>query len=179
MSSKDKPEICDSPEVLLFLVLLMFKLLAAFAILTLKPVMSWFSSGRTNTELVNNMWRLGIITAEEVKNAMISVDRAHFCPNNPYMDAPQKIGYGQTISAPHMHAHALDLLSQDIAKPNAKILDVGCGSGYLAVVMARMNPSAKVVGIDVIPELVELSIKNTMNYVSGKCTYLHNNEVRI
>ena len=50
------------------------------------------------------------------------------------------------------------------------ILDVGCGSGYLTAVFGRMltktTPSAlnrgKVYGIDVIPELVELSRRNMM-----------------
>jgi len=48
------------------------------------------------------------------------------------MDAPQAIGMGQTISAPHMHAHALEevlpaLLKASRATPNRelKILDVG------------------------------------------------------
>ena len=44
-------------------------------------------------------------------------------------------------------------------------MDVGCGSGYLSVVMATMNPSATVFGIDVIPELVQLSIANTKKMV--------------
>lgn len=33
---------------------------------------------------------------------MKSVDRGDFCRNNSYYDAPQGIGYGVTISAPHM-----------------------------------------------------------------------------
>lgn len=33
---------------------------------------------------------------------MTFVDRGNFCPFNPYRDAPQSIGYGVTISAPHM-----------------------------------------------------------------------------
>jgi protein-L-isoaspartate O-methyltransferase len=73
-------------------------------------------------------------------------------------------GYGQTISAPHMHALALELL-KDHAKyvlftfnfhkfknnwthtmidhlwsqrPGAKVLDVGSGSGYLSACFAAM-----------------------------------------
>eukprot|EP01050_Picozoa_sp_SAG11_P034981 SAG11_NODE_12596_length_695_cov_1.080537_1_plen_107_part_10 len=42
----------------------------------------------------------------------------------------QRIGFGATISAPHMHAYALEWLS-DRLKPGSKVLDVGCGSGYL------------------------------------------------
>ncbi len=42
-----------------------------------------------------------------MKEAMLGVDRANYSPHNPYMDAPQRIGSNVTISAPHMHAHAL------------------------------------------------------------------------
>lgn len=33
---------------------------------------------------------------------MLQVDRGKYAKFNPYMDAPQGIGYGVTISAPHM-----------------------------------------------------------------------------
>lgn len=33
---------------------------------------------------------------------MTGTDRKFYCPHNPYRDAPQPIGYGVTISAPHM-----------------------------------------------------------------------------
>lgn len=44
----------------------------------------------------------GIIKHQSVYDAMRSVDRRNFCKGNPYMDAPQGIGYSVTISAPHM-----------------------------------------------------------------------------
>lgn len=33
---------------------------------------------------------------------MKQVDRGNYVSKNPYMDGPQDIGYGVTISAPHM-----------------------------------------------------------------------------
>lgn len=70
------------------------------------------------------------------------------------------VGYNVTISAPHMHAHALEML-EDKLIPGACVLDVGSGSGYLTVCMARLvQPNGKVIGIEHIPELVQLSIKN-------------------
>lgn len=33
---------------------------------------------------------------------MTETDRRHYCPTEPYVDAPQSIGNGVTISAPHM-----------------------------------------------------------------------------
>uniref|UniRef100_A0A914BXB5 Protein-L-isoaspartate O-methyltransferase n=1 Tax=Acrobeloides nanus TaxID=290746 RepID=A0A914BXB5_9BILA len=91
---------------------------------------------------------------------MLSVDRADFAPSNPYSDSPIGIGHGATISAPHMHATALHYL-EDVIKNDSHILDVGSGSGYLTMCFAKMiGPNGKVVGIEHIPELVELSIKN-------------------
>ena len=65
-----------------------------------------------------------------------------------------------TISAPHMHAHCLELFAAH-AKMGAKVLDVGSGSGYLCAVFAHMvGPSGKAVGVEHIPQLVELSLQN-------------------
>lgn len=91
---------------------------------------------------------------------MLAVDRGHYSRNNPYMDAPQGIGYGVTISAPHMHAHALELLKDHLV-PGERALDVGSGSGYLTACMAvMMGQTGVAVGIDHIPELVEMARKN-------------------
>ena len=43
-----------------------------------------------------------MINTDKVEKVMKSVDRGDFCKSNPYYDAPQGIGYGVTISAPHM-----------------------------------------------------------------------------
>lgn len=68
---------------------------------------------------------------------MLAVDRSNYSKNNPYMDSPQSIGFGVTISAPHMHAHALELLKNQLAN-GTKALDVGSGSGYLTACMAKV-----------------------------------------
>ena len=44
----------------------------------------------------------GVISSDKVEQVMKSIDRGDFCKSNPYNDAPQGIGYGVTISAPHM-----------------------------------------------------------------------------
>lgn len=92
---------------------------------------------------------------------MFKVDRAHYCPSKyPYMDDPYSIGYGATISAPHMHALALEVLNDKLVD-GAKVLDVGSGSGYLTVCMAHLvGPRGTVYGIDHIKQLVELSKEN-------------------
>ncbi len=70
---------------------------------------------------------------------MLAVDRGDFCDNchSPYADRPEGIGYAATISAPHMHAAALQHLVEHL-QPGARALDVGSGSGYLTIAMAHM-----------------------------------------
>jgi len=122
--------------------------------------MAWRSHGEDNQSMVQSLHDNNIIQSEDVKNVMMQVDRGHYSKKNAYMDAPQSLGYNITISAPHMHAHALELL-KDQLKPGMRALDVGSGSGYLTVCMALMvGSSGKAVGIDHIPELVEVSRAN-------------------
>ncbi|CAB3223706.1 unnamed protein product [Arctia plantaginis] len=122
--------------------------------------MAWRSHGVTNTDLVNNLRKNGIIKSESVARAMLAVDRKKYCPYAPYHDSPQSIGFSATISAPHMHAHALERLKNQLV-PGEKALDVGSGSGYLTACMAIMvGETGRVVGIEHIPELVTLAQKN-------------------
>lgn len=43
-----------------------------------------------------------VIKSRKVKEIMTQTDRKHYCAETPYVDAPQSIGNGVTISAPHM-----------------------------------------------------------------------------
>ncbi|KAF9198097.1 hypothetical protein BGZ49_001191, partial [Haplosporangium sp. Z 27] len=111
--------------------------------------MAWRCSGVSNSELVNRLAEAKLIKSESVKQAMLA-------------DAPQTIGYNATISAPHMHAAALESLSPFLFS-GARVLDIGSGSGYLTVCMAQMvGPQGRVVGVEHIPELVELATENTL-----------------
>ncbi|XP_050301362.1 LOW QUALITY PROTEIN: protein-L-isoaspartate(D-aspartate) O-methyltransferase-like [Anthonomus grandis grandis] len=124
--------------------------------------MAWRSHGRTNEEMVRNLRVNGIIKSDIVEQAMLAVDRGEYSRNNPFMDSPQSIGYGVTISAPHMHAHALELLREQLVQ-GTRSLDVGSGSGYLTACMAKvMGEKGIAVGIDHIPELVEMAKANVM-----------------
>ncbi|EEB15115.1 protein-L-isoaspartate O-methyltransferase, putative [Pediculus humanus corporis] len=122
--------------------------------------MAWRSHGRNNSDLVKNLKINGVIRSDVVENIMLQVDRGNYSKAAPYMDAPQGIGYGVTISAPHMHAHALELLKDHLTE-GEKALDVGSGSGYLTVCMALMvGQEGRAVGIDHIAELIDTSTEN-------------------
>ncbi|KAL8436226.1 hypothetical protein Efla_003756 [Eimeria flavescens] len=126
--------------------------------------MAWRSHGRSNSELVENLRRNRVFSDHWVYETMLKVDRAAFVRTNPYEDSPQPIGFDATISAPHMHAVALEQLAQKLVFGN-RALDVGSGTGYLTVCMALMVGADKeggglAVGIDYKQGLVDLSRRN-------------------
>ena len=113
-------------------------------------------------DLIERLISKHVIYSQKVVNTMVTVDRAEFVRNSAeaYQDHPQQIGHNATISAPHMHGYAMEWL-KDVINPGSRVLDVGCGSGYLVVCFSKlMNDAGLVVGIEHIPELVELSEKN-------------------
>lgn len=72
---------------------------------------------------------------------MVKVDRKNFLSDEgfhgAYSDMPRPIGWGTTISAPHMHALTLEKL-KDFLKPGSRALDIGTGSGYIAACFAEL-----------------------------------------
>ena len=122
---------------------------------------------RSNKNLIKSLVIRCLIPKEKVF-AFNTVDRLHYMNEKNrgeigYMDRPSGLILDQTISAPHMHAYAVKLLSKKL-NHNASVLDVGCGSGYLTAIFgycvgAHKN-AGNVVGIDIYDGLVQLSIDN-------------------
>jgi protein-L-isoaspartate(D-aspartate) O-methyltransferase len=77
--------------------------------------------------------------APRVMDAMASVPRHRFVPADEaahaYANRPLPIGYGQTISQPFIVALMTELLD---LKGGERVLEVGTGSGYQAVVLAGL-----------------------------------------
>lgn len=124
---------------------------------------AWNCHGRTHREMVERLCQAGIVRSEAVKAVLTATDRQYYVPATVggtgssaiplwYQDAPVAIGLGQTISAPHMHAHVLEEIlpyvqinnnkqdgveaKREMSEP-IKLLDVGCGSGYLTACFGR------------------------------------------
>lgn len=99
--------------------------------------------------------------SKRVIDAMNKVDRKLFVPaeyqDSAYIDTPLPIGYGQTISAPHMvglMCEYLDLQEGD------KVLEIGTGSGYNAAVMSQLvGPSGEIYTVEVVEPLYERAKK--------------------
>uniref|UniRef100_A0A1A9ZRM6 protein-L-isoaspartate(D-aspartate) O-methyltransferase n=1 Tax=Glossina pallidipes TaxID=7398 RepID=A0A1A9ZRM6_GLOPL len=118
-----------------------------------------------NVELIQQLKDYEIIRSQSVAIAMVNTDRRFYAPLNPYVNAPQNIGYGATISAPYMHAFAMEYLRNRMI-PGCHVLDIGSGSGYLTACFWRFiqaqkkSDKTKVIGIEHNPALVEISRRN-------------------
>ena len=105
--------------------------------------------------LSNNRDRKGI---NEILAAMEKVDRKFFVKTDePYVDTPIFIGYGQTISQPTTVARMISLLD---LKKGIKVLEIGSGSGWNATLLAFIVNLGKVVSVERIKELNEMAQKN-------------------
>jgi protein-L-isoaspartate(D-aspartate) O-methyltransferase len=121
-----------------------------------KPV-----SNPLQTALIDLLVAKNVIKSKEVEEVMRSIDRGDFAPKEPYNDRPQQIGFNTTISAPHMHASQLEIL-KDCFVGAKKGLDIGTGSGYVALSLVKMmkGEDVKVYAVDHIPKLVDQAREN-------------------
>jgi protein-L-isoaspartate(D-aspartate) O-methyltransferase len=80
------------------------------------------------------------ISDEKVLTAMMNIPRHYFLDTAlehiAYQDRAFPIAAGQTISQPYTVAYQTQLLD---VKPYEKILEIGTGSAYQAIVLAEMN----------------------------------------
>lgn len=72
---------------------------------------------------------------------MKRVDRRCFAgkSDKPYADEALPIGHNATLSAPHMHGVGLDIIESVIPTQNARVLDVGAGSGCVFSLLAQAS----------------------------------------
>lgn len=74
-------------------------------------------------------------------------------------------GRGEEMAEEHA-AIAAGMLAEMAFVPNDKILDVGCGAGWLCTILADKVPQGQVVGMDVADEMVQRARKHSAEQVN-------------
>jgi protein-L-isoaspartate(D-aspartate) O-methyltransferase len=116
-------------------------------------------------KLISKLKAEGYIKSKNIELAFQKISRENFIKKkdiySAYSDNPLDIGYGQTISAPHMVAIMCEVLD---LKKGQKILEIGSGSGYHAAIISKIiGNKGKVFSVERIPALVDFAKKNIIN----------------
>ncbi len=92
------------------------------------------------------------IKNERVLEAFLKTPREYFCRDvrRAYESAAMPIGYGQTISGPHLVVRMTDYLNP---LPQHKILEIGTGSGYQSALLCHI--SDRVYTIEIVEPLAQ------------------------
>ena len=104
-----------------------------------------FAAARLN--MVESQLRPNRVVEEGLVSAFLAIPRERFVPaplhDAAYSDDDLPIGGGRTLLEPMILGR---LLAAAEIGPSDKVLDIGCGSGYGAAIMARL--AGQVVGLE-------------------------------
>jgi len=118
---------------------------------------------KTKNKLIESLKKQGY--NEKIINAFKKVQREKYLSDDlqtcAYQDIPLSIGYDQTISQPSTVAFMLDLLS---LHNKHRVLEVGCGSGYLLNLLAEMDYNLDIYGTELLEELVKFASERLEEY---------------
>lgn len=107
------------------------------------------------------------VTESRVLEAFLRTPREYFfkpdSPRNAYAKPAEPIGFGQTISGPHLVCRMTQAIDP---QPNQKVLEIGTGSGYQSAILSEL--SNYVYTVEIVPQLAqkadELYTKLLKNY---------------
>jgi protein-L-isoaspartate(D-aspartate) O-methyltransferase len=126
--------------------------------------------------LIDGLVKQGILYSPKTIRGMRAVPRVKFLPTDTQSfsakDIPLPIGFGQTISAPHIVSIMNEALKLQVGQ---KVLEVGAGSGWHASTIAELIASkdaprsewGHVYSVEIIKALAEVARKNIINVGFG------------
>jgi len=118
------------------------------------------------SKLIDELIKEGWLKTPNIIKAFKKVKRRDFLLDDSEelseINEALPIGFDQTISQPAVVAFMLEKLEP---KAGDKILDVGSGSGWTTALLSEIVGSkGKIIGIEIIPQLVKFGIKNAEKY---------------
>ncbi|MCW4023520.1 MAG: protein-L-isoaspartate(D-aspartate) O-methyltransferase [Candidatus Bathyarchaeota archaeon] len=123
-------------------------------------------------KLIDNLKWQGILKTEKTIKALCNVPRARFLPQDKQeyaaADVPLPLGFGQTISAPHMVSIMNEALNLAVGH---KVLEVGAGSGWHAATIAELiaprdvprSEWGHIYTVEIVQSLAEQARKSILN----------------
>ena len=123
-------------------------------------------------KLIDSLVKQGILRSPKIISVMRNMPRTKFLPIDMQSycakDTPLPIGFGQTVSAPHMVCIMNEALNLEVGQ---KILEVGAGSGWHAATIAELvapkdvhrSEWGHVYTAEIVADLAEKARKNIMN----------------
>ena len=123
-------------------------------------------------KLVDKLVKQGDLHSPNVVKAMRAVPRAKFLAKDAQTyaatDTPIQIGFGQSVSAPHMVAIMNEALGLMVGN---KVLEVGAGSGWHAATIAEIIAPKEAprsewghsYTVEIVPALADAAKKTVMN----------------
>ena len=124
--------------------------------LLLSASQCWFAKlPISQFDLASQLKQANIIKSDKVFSAFSQVDRKYFTTDpEPYTNKPLPIGNGEVMTSPSTHALILEILEDPISK-SKKVLDLGCGLGFLSQCFGLMNPDCHIIAVDIHKDLIQ------------------------
>ncbi|MFA5084497.1 MAG: methyltransferase domain-containing protein [Candidatus Paceibacterota bacterium] len=107
---------------------------------------------------------------KRILDAFKKCDRKFFAKKDPYIDRPQHILHGQTISQPSTIARMLAMLKLE---KGMDVLEIGTNTGYHAALAAQLVYPGTVSTIEIFPDLAESAKKNIARFIKAKARKLN------
>ena len=125
-----------------------------------------FDAAKARRLMVEGQIRTADVTDTDLLDAMLTLPREQFVPPSlaplAYLDGDIAIGKGRALLKPMVLAK---LIQAAQVRSDDRVLDIGCGTGYSAAVLARLAGS--VVALEADPELARQA-KEALAAVSAR-----------
>lgn len=123
--------------------------------LLLSASQCWFSKAPiSQVDLSKALRSANLIKNPAIFECFSQIDRKNFTNDpEPYANKPCSIGNNEVMTSPSTHCLILELLYNPIQN-SSKILDLGCGVGYISQCFSVLNPGSQVIAVDIHKELI-------------------------